>query len=60
MKLMGGEVRKAQQIHQYFSQLLLINRLNISILAHLERKQGRLPPLPKSLFAVSIAAFAYT
>ena len=55
---MGGEVRKAQQIHQCLSQLLLRNQLNIWILTHFERKKGRLPPLPKSLLAASIAALA--
>jgi hypothetical protein len=57
---MGEEVRKAQKIHQCFSQRLLKNQHNIWILTHLERKQGRLPPLPKTLFRASIAAFAYT
>ncbi|WP_414529009.1 hypothetical protein [Nodularia chucula] len=57
-------MKKAAQIHQCFSylllKLLLKNQLNIPILAQLERKQGRLPPLPKSLFIASMAAFAYT
>ncbi len=51
-------MRKAQQIYQCFSQLLLRNQLNIWILTHFERKKGRLPPLPKSLLAASIAALA--
>ncbi len=56
--LLGGEVRKTEQIPKYYKQLLWGNRLRSSIGTTLTGNWGLLPLLPKSHSPASIAAFA--